>query len=103
MSPEARLNNACARRLRQIQATDPSLVFRKRHGDVMGVTGDPDLYGLWRGQHFEIELKVPSKEPTLLQQCRLSQWAAAGARTFVVHSLSEMDAAIASIQPKTDP
>lgn len=103
MTPESRLKNACTRRLRQIQTLDPTLVFRKRWGTPMGLTGDPDLTGLWRGVHFEIELKTPGNSPTPLQQCRLDQWQAAGARAFVVHSLSEMNAAIEHLRPSDRP
>ena len=99
MTPEGRLLRAVERRLKQIAASDPTFTFRKRHGTPLGVSGDPDLYGLWRGAHWEIELKVPSKSPTLLQQFRLSQWAQAGARTFVVHSLPELEAAIGRLRP----
>ena len=53
----------------------PGLVIRKRHGTVMGMAGDPDLYGSYRGRHFEIEVKRPCdsrSELTTLQACATS-------------------------------
>lgn len=94
---ESQLLRAVVQRLKARAALDPSLVWRKRHGSPMGIAGDPDLYGLWRGRHFEIELKRPGESPTILQRARLSQWAKAGALTFVVHSLAEFDAALADL------
>jgi hypothetical protein len=64
----------------------------------MGQTGDPDLYGVWRGVPFEIELKIPGESPTLLQQHRLDQWRRAGALTFAVHSLDELTEALERVR-----
>jgi hypothetical protein len=55
----------------------PGLVVRKRHGTVMGVAGDPDLYGSYRGKHFEIEVKRPfdsKSQLTKLQAQRQDEW-----------------------------
>lgn len=55
----------------------PGLVVRKRHGTVMGVAGDPDLYGSYRGKHFEIEVKRPfdsKSQLTKLQAQRQEEW-----------------------------
>ncbi len=52
----------------------PGVVVRKRHGTAMGVSGDPDLYGSFRGRHFEIEVKRPGEKPTKLQLQRLLEW-----------------------------
>jgi hypothetical protein len=68
------------------------VVVRKRHGTVMGVAGDPDLYGTIRGRHFEIEVKRPndpSSQLTKLQTERLAEWALAGAITGVARSVEE--------------
>lgn len=68
------------------------VVIRKRHGTVMGVAGDPDLYGVIRGRHFEIEVKRPndpSSHLTKLQTERLLEWTIAGAITGVAHSVDE--------------
>jgi hypothetical protein len=70
----------------------PSVVVRKRHGTVMGVAGDPDLYGTINGQHFEIEVKRPndpSSQLTELQTQRLMEWKHAGAITGVARSVDE--------------
>lgn len=56
----------------------PGLLLRKRHV-TMGVTGDPDLYGSYRGVHIEIEMKRPGEIPTPLQQQRMQEWRNAGA------------------------
>jgi len=68
------------------------LVVRKRHGTVMGVAGDPDLYGCYLGRHFEFEVKRPndpSSVPTKLQQERLREWRASGSVAGVVRSPAE--------------
>jgi len=74
--------------LRALKAL-PGVIVRKRHGSAWGVAGDPDLYGSVNGRHFEIEVKRPGARPTALQQARLKQWAATGARVGVAHSVEE--------------
>jgi len=75
--------------LRALRAL-PGVIVRKRHGSVWGVAGDPDLYGSIHGRHFEIEVKRPAAGgPTPLQQARLRQWAASGARVGVARSVAE--------------
>ena len=67
----------------------PGVVVRKRHGTVMGLAGDPDLYGSINGRHFEIEVKRPndpSSQLTKLQTERLLEWKIAGAITGVARS-----------------
>jgi hypothetical protein len=91
---ESQLLRSVSLRLKRLARDDPSLQWRKRFGSVMGVTGDADVYGCWRSIHFEMELKRPGFEPTLLQCTRLAAWKRAGALTFIVHSLAEFDAAI---------
>ncbi|MBM3744574.1 MAG: VRR-NUC domain-containing protein [Acidobacteria bacterium] len=79
--------------VRQIVAAlraTPGVVVRKRHGSSWSVAGDPDLYGSFRGRHFEIEVKRPGADgPTPLQQTRLQQWAAVGALVGVARSVDE--------------
>lgn len=70
----------------------PGVVVRKRHGTVMGVAGDPDLYGTVRGRHFEVEVKRPndpSSQLTKLQTQRLLEWKTAGAITGVARSVGD--------------
>jgi Holliday junction resolvase len=78
--------------VRQIVAAlraTPGVVVRKRHGGSWTVAGDPDLYGSYRGRHFEIEVKLRDGEVTDLQRARLRDWERAGARTGVARSVSE--------------
>jgi hypothetical protein len=42
------------------------------------IVGDPDLYGCADGLHFEIEVKIPGRFPTQIQEERLKQWRRAG-------------------------
>lgn len=84
--------------LKILQASDPTLQFRKRHGSPFTTAGDPDLYLLWHSTHAEIELKPPGKTLTPLQTARLSQWQAAGALTFIVHSIPELQTALQTIR-----
>jgi len=70
----------------------PGVVVRKRHGTVMGVAGDPDLYGTIKGRHFEIEVKRPSdpsSQLTDLQTQRLRDWKLAGALTGVARCVDD--------------
>jgi Holliday junction resolvase len=78
--------------VRQIVAAlraTPGVVVRKRHGGSWSVAGDPDIYGSYRGRHFEIEVKRCDGEVTDLQRARLLEWDRAGARTGVARSVSE--------------
>lgn len=98
-SLESQLLRAAERRLKALaRAEEGALAWRKRHGGPFSTAGDPDLYGLWKGQHFEIELKREGEQPTALQSLRLEEWTHAGAHTFVVHSLAELDAAIDALR-----
>lgn len=97
-SLESQLLRLVERHLKALARTDPTFLWRKRHGSPFTVAGDPDIYGLWRGHHFEIELKRPGESPTLLQQYHLRQWQRAGAHAFVVHSLPELQHAIDTLR-----
>jgi len=81
----------------------PGLVVRKRHGTVMGMAGDPDLYGSYRGRHFEIEVKRPGEHPTELQTQRLLEWNLAGAITGIAHSVEEALAILRIQYPARQP
>jgi hypothetical protein len=98
MPLERQLLASISLRLKKLASLDPAWVWRKRHGSAMTTAGDPDLYGLWRGLHWEMELKVPGHSPTPLQWHRLESWRQAGALCFVVHSLDEFDVAIDTIR-----
>ena len=66
----------------------------KLHISGLQRAGDPDIFFCLRGRMGVIEVKVPGKKPTPLQEHRLAAWAAAGALTAVVHSLAEARAAL---------
>ena len=62
-----------------------------------GHRGNPDIYGSikgrhFEGRHFELEVKVPGKKPTLLQAMMLERWRHAGAVTGVVSSVGDVAA-----------
>ena len=82
---ESTITRAIIRALRSV----PGMVVRKRHGSALGYAGEPDLYGCFRGRHFEIEVKRPGRKLTPLQQQRLKEWALAGAIVGVAHSVEE--------------
>ena len=95
---ERHLQKSVLRRLEQLRQADHTLAFRKRHGTAMGTAGDPDVYGVWGGVPFELELKQIGEEPTPLQTARLREWALAGARVGVIHSMSELNEWVKTIQ-----
>lgn len=78
--------------MQMLKAEYPGAVVRKRHGSMYSTIGDPDLYILYEGVHIECELKRPGEMPTVIQQHRMAEWAAAGAVTAVVRSVAEMRA-----------
>jgi ssDNA-binding Zn-finger/Zn-ribbon topoisomerase 1 len=85
---ESSITNAIMRELKK----HPHIVVRKRHGTGMGVAGDPDLYGVIRGQHFEIEVKRlddPDSQCSQLQLQRLLEWHANGALVGVARSVND--------------
>ena len=68
----------------------------KLHISGLQRAGDPDIVACWRGRALMIEVKMPGKKPTPLQEHRLAAWAAAGAIVGVVHSLEEAKACIST-------
>jgi DNA-directed RNA polymerase subunit RPC12/RpoP len=86
------LEKAVVTRIVKALRNVPGLVVRKRHGTVLGVAGDPDLYGSFQGQHFEFEVKRPNDSAsrlTKLQTERLAEWKRGGAIVGVVRSVVE--------------
>jgi hypothetical protein len=84
----------------------PGLVVRKRHGSVMGVAGDPDLYGSYRGKHFEIEIKRPHdsrSQLTKLQTERQKEWKVEGGAIVGVARSPEEALAILGLRPPEPP
>jgi hypothetical protein len=98
---ERHLLQAVTNYLRNLQRQDSTLVWRKRHGSIFSTTGDPDIYGVWTGIPFEIELKRQGSHTTPLQSARLTEWTNAGALTAVAHSLTEFHDALMQIKLAT--
>lgn len=94
---ERSLQASTLRKLKALRAQDNSLVYRKRHGSSLGLAGDPDIYGLWAGIHWELELKAPNGEPTPLQLARYSEWAQAGALCAFANSPAMVDAFLSTL------
>jgi hypothetical protein len=65
------------------------ICYRKRHGSPYSVIGDPDIYFVIRGQHYEAELKRPGEKPTKVQEVRLREWGEAGACCALGSSIAE--------------
>lgn len=63
------------------------------------VVGDPDLYGCAMGVHFEIEVKIPGRYPTQVQEARLKEWRAHGA---ICLWGSDPDAVVRQLQMEVD-
>lgn len=95
---ERHLKATAIRKFKALHAQDKTFAFRKRHGSVMTIAGDPDFYGLWRGLHWELELKAPGAKPSPLQDERRQEWARAGAATDVASSPEEVDAFIQGLR-----
>ena len=95
---EHHLQATVLRKLKALRAQDNTLAYRKRHGSSRGLAGDPDIYGLWRGIAWEVELKAPGAQPTPLQLARLAEWARAGAVTGVVDNAKDFDSFLARLQ-----
>ena len=92
MRYQAILESAVVGRIVAALKKCPGIVVRKRHGTVMGMAGDPDLYGTINGRHFEIEVKRPNdpaSQFTKLQTERLLEWKTCGAITGVARSAQE--------------
>lgn len=105
MKRQTTLENAVVRRIMGALRNVPGMVVRKRHGTVMGLAGDPDLYGSYRGRHFEFEVKRPNDPAsrlTKLQTTRLREWERAGAIVGVVRSVAEA-MLLLGLQPKEEP
>lgn len=60
-----------------------------KHNSRFAKTGEPDLYGCYKGRAFVFEVKLVRGKPTKLQLHRLNEWHVAGAITGVVRSVKE--------------
>ena len=88
MPLERNFQASVLRRFKALHVKDPTFVYRKRHGSVMGITGDPDLYGVWRGLAWGLELKRPGEDLTRLQAARHEEWGRAGVMVGMARSMS---------------
>lgn len=106
MRPQPALEKAVVGRIMAALKRLPGVVVRKRHGTVMGVAGDPDLYGTIGGRHFEIEVKRPNdptSQLTRLQTERLQEWGLAGALTGVARNAEEARSILGVVRPEPQP
>ena len=71
------------RRILRELNTAPRTKAIKIYGNAYGSAGEPDIIGAANGRMFAIEAKVGAGKPTKLQEFRLEQWEAAGARVAV--------------------
>jgi hypothetical protein len=82
---EKSITNSVLRYLNRL----PDTYARKIHGGPY-MAGMPDVLCCHRGHMVVIEMKMPGRRPTELQQRELDRWERAGAVAFVAHSLKEV-------------
>lgn len=69
-----------------------------------GAPGGSDILGLLPGGTFiAVELKRPGKKPTPKQQCFLDGVKRTGGVALVIHSIDELDRALASVLKEIRP
>lgn len=84
--PESTLSTSIVRALNAL----PRCHAEKRWtGGFFTRAGEPDVTGCYRGQRFEIEVKIPGKRPRKVQEKRLREWEESGAITGVATSVAE--------------
>lgn len=77
---------------RELNFQKKIVAYVKKRGGVARViaqtpyttVGDPDVYGVIRGQAFMVEVKEPGERPTRIQLRRHREWIDAGADVLVV-------------------
>jgi hypothetical protein len=72
-------------------------VARKLHGDQYSVSGDPDIYGSYRGRCFQIEVKQPKGRVSPAQEYRLEEWKLSGAFCTVARCVEDAQRLLDSI------
>ena len=87
MGPEAKLLYDIVRRLKALKAKGYPIWWVKIHGSALMPAGTPDLYVLYGGRSFWIELKSPGKKPTPIQFHTIHQIDLAGGRAAWTDSL----------------
>lgn len=63
----------------------------KKYAGGYARPGEPDVDGCLEGRALKIEVKVPGRKPTKLQEVTLRKWANAGAVACWVTSVEELD------------
>lgn len=71
-------------------------IFRK-HFNVLPANGTGDILGIYRGFHFELEVKKPGAKQSDVQKHHEKEVRKHGGHYFVVHSLEEAQNAVTSI------
>lgn len=74
---------------------------RNRHSGGWTGQGEPDIYGSYRGVHFEFEVKQPGNKPTIAQWQRMQEWIQTGAIAAVVTSVEEVQTIVEKIGQAT--
>jgi len=74
----------------------------KIHGHGMGTNGAPDLLGAYAGRPLALEVKVPGKKLSPLQEIEIAALTAAGAIAARVESVEDVKKIIKEIQNGKD-
>lgn len=70
----------------------------KYPGSMYGEAGTPDVLACVRGRFVAIELKMPGKKPTKIQDVQLRRIIAAGGRAVVATTLDDVINIVTSIE-----
>jgi hypothetical protein len=84
MARESGIRAQIKRHLEKLGAT-----VRVRHTSRFSLTGDPDLFGSYRGRAFVLEVKQPNGRVRPLQYVRLREWDRSKTITGIVRSVEE--------------
>lgn len=68
MTPEKRVQNAILTYLAQLSKTEPLFYERRQAGGFSYKMGIPDIYFVYNGQHFEVEVKKPGGQLSVMQE-----------------------------------
>ena len=75
--------------MRELKAAGAKAI--KIHGSIYSEAGTPDIIGCYRGYAFAIEAKVNCGKSSKIQDCRLREWAHAGAITGIAREDFDVD------------
>lgn len=68
MTPEKRVQNAILKYLSDLSKTEPLFYERRQAGGFSYKMGIPDIYFVYNGQHFEVEVKAPGGKQSVMQE-----------------------------------